>query len=138
MTAGLTILLLNSHPDTLELLTDWFGAQGATVHQARTSEMCRRHDEARALLDLMKPNVILFDLAIPYRQNWECLQRLIQSGLFGSIPVVLTTPNRRALDQLVGDTGAFEVIGTPHDLWRLQELIEWRVAGGHPQSTIRQ
>ena len=42
--------------------------------------------------------------------------------------MILTTVNARALDQVVGRTDAFEIIGTPHDLWHLQDLIEWRLA----------
>ena len=41
---------------------------------------------------------------------------------------MLTTVNKQALDQLVGPTEAFEIVGTPHDLWKLQDLVEWRLA----------
>lgn len=131
MPAGTTLLLLNSHQDTIDLLSDWFAAQGAIVHYARTLELCRQSDKARALLEAIRPHVILFDLAVPYRQNWECLQRMMAAHAFDAIPVILTTANRRALDELVGPTDAFEILGTPHDLWQLQDLIEWRLAGGH-------
>jgi hypothetical protein len=73
------LLLLNSHTETIDLLTDWFGALGAT-------------------------------------------------------PIVLTTVNKQALDQLVGPTEAFEIVGTPHDLWKLQDLVEWRLAS-HAHAT---
>ena len=133
---GVTVLLLNSQPDTITLLSDWFGALGAAVHHLKTLELCRRMDESRTLVNTIRPDVVLFDLSIPYAQNWECFQHVRDGGLFGSTPVVLTTTNRRALDQVVGPTEAFEIIGTPHDLWHLQELIEWRVAARKsPDST---
>ena len=134
---GVTLLLLNSQPDTITLLSDWFGALGATVHSSKTLELCHREDEAQALLETIHPDVIIFDLSIPYAQNWQCLQHLIKMGLFGSVPLVLTTTNKRALDQIVGPTDAFEVIGTPHDLWHLQELVEWRVAGKQSSTSTR-
>jgi hypothetical protein len=43
-------------------------------------------------------------------------------------PIILTTVNKQALDQLVGPTEAFEIVGTLHDLWKLQDLVEWRLA----------
>jgi len=125
---GITLLLLNSQPDTITLLSDWFGALGATVHHLKSLELCHRIEESRTLLNTIRPDVILFDLSIPYSQNWECFKHLTEVGLFGASPVILTTTNRRALDQIVGATDAFEVIGTPHDLWHLQELVGWRVA----------
>lgn len=127
MIRGLTLLLLNSQADTIDLLEDWFGAHGAVVHHARSLELCRDLNEAALLTELIRPHVILFDLSIPYRQSWECFQRLTAAGIFGNVPIVLTTTNRRALDELVGPTDAFEVIGTSRDLSKLQELIEWRL-----------
>jgi CheY-like chemotaxis protein len=127
------LLVLNSHPETVELLTDWFAALGATVHYGRTSELCGNAAAARDIVESTRPTVVLFDLAVPYARNWQCFQHVANSGLFGATPIVLTTVNARALDELVGPTHAFEIIGTPHDLWKLQDLIEWRLAG-HAQA----
>ena len=124
---GVTLLLLNSQPDTITLLSDWFGALGASVHHMKTLELCHHLDESRTLINTIHPDVVLFDLAIPYAQNWQCFTHVTEVGLFGSTPLILTTTNRRAVDQIVGPTDAFEILGTPHDLWHLQELIEWRV-----------
>jgi CheY-like chemotaxis protein len=124
---GVTLLLLNSQPDTITLLSDWFGALGAAVHHLRSLDLCHHLDESKQLLNTIRPDVILFDLSIPYAQNWQCFKYLSETGLFGSAPVILTTTNRRAVDEIVGPTDAFEVLGTPHDLWHLQELVEWRV-----------
>jgi len=126
---GITLLLLNSHGDTVELLNDWFGALGALVHHARCLDLCARLDDAKKLVETIRPDAVLFDLAVPYDRNWTCFQRLEQTGLFGAIPIVLTTPNRRALDQIVGPKDAFEILGTPHDLWKLQDLIQARIGG---------
>ena len=124
---GRTLLLLNSHADAIDLIMDWFGALGATVQHARTVSLCEDLPYARTLIEMARPDVILFDLAVPYERNWQCLRRLVALGIFGDIPVVLTTVNRRALDSIVGPTDAFEIIGTPHDLWRLQDVVEWHI-----------
>jgi CheY-like chemotaxis protein len=126
---GVTLLLLNGHADTIQLLADWFGALGATVHHGHTLDLCTDTETGRRMIETVRPKVILFDLAVPYERNWQCLQRLQAMGMFGAIPVVLTTVNARALERLVGPTEAFEVIGTPHDLWQLQDLVEWRISG---------
>jgi len=131
---GITLLLLNSNTDTIELLTDWFGALGAIVHHARSLDLCVRLDDARKLVETIDPDAILFDLAVPYDRNWTCFQRLQTIGLFDAIPVILTTVNRRALDHIVGPKEAFEVLGTPNDLWKLQDLVQWRIAGKLPST----
>lgn len=132
---GVTLLLLNSQPDTITLLSDWFGALGASVHHLKTLELCHRLEESRSLINTIHADVVLFDLSIPYAQNWQCFKHVNEAGLFGATPVILTTTNRRALDQIIGPTEAFELIGTPHDLWRLQELVEWRVASKQPSES---
>ncbi len=127
--SGVTLLVINSNVDTIELLTDWFTALGSTIHHARGKELCADLNEARQLVHTIRPNVILFDLAPPYDRNWMCFEHLRTHAVFDAVPVLLTTANRRALDQISGPTDAFEIIGSPHDLWRLQDLVEWRVAG---------
>jgi len=126
---GLTLLLINSNIDTIELLTDWFTALGAVLHHARGSDLCKNVNEAKQLVQTIKPRVILFDLAVPYDRNWKCLEHLEASAVFDALPVIMTTANRRALEQISGPTEAFEIMGSPHDLWKLQDLIYWRVAG---------
>ena len=128
MWKGQVLLLLNSHAETIDLLTDWFGALGAGVHHARTADLCGNPDHARTVVETIKPTVVLFDLAVPYARNWHCFQHVASSGVFGATPIILTTANKQALDQLVGPTEAFEIVGTPHDLWKLQDLVEWRLA----------
>jgi len=123
----ITILLLNSQPDFITLLSDWFGGLGASVHHVRSLDLCHHLEDSKQLLGTIRPDVVLFDLSIPYEQNWQCFKYLSEIALFGPTPLILTTTNRRAVDQIIGSTDAFEVIGTPHDLWHLQELVEWRV-----------
>ena len=132
---GLTLLLINSSADTIELMTDWFTALGAVVHHVRARELCSNIGDAKQLVQTIKPRVILFDLAVPYARNWTCLQYLLDNSVFDALPVVLTTPNRRALESISGPKEAFEVVGSPHDLWKLQDLIQWRVSGDHHPGT---
>ena len=73
---SVTILLLNNQPDTTTLLSDWFGALGVSVHHLRGLDLCHHVDESRQLLNTIRPDVILFDLSIPYEQNWLCFKYL--------------------------------------------------------------
>ena len=132
---GVTLLLLNNQPDTVTLLSDWFGALGASVHDLRALDLCHHVDESRQLLNTIRPDVVLFDLSIPYEQSWLCFKYLSEIALFGPAPMILTTTNRRAVDQIIGSTDAFEILGTPQDLWHLQELVEWRVTAKRAGAT---
>ncbi|HXD15913.1 MAG TPA: hypothetical protein VN654_02785 [Vicinamibacterales bacterium] len=126
---GLTLLLVNSSVDTIELLTDWFTALGAVVHHLRGLDLCANIGEARQLVQTINPDVVLFDLAVPYDRNWKCFEYLRRNAVFAAVPIITTTVNRRALEEISGPKDAFEIMGSPHDLWKLQDLIQWRVAG---------
>ena len=66
------------------------------------------------------PPVVLWDIGIPYEENWALLRRVCRSRAGRRRRFVLTTANKRALESLVGATSASEFVGTPHDLERLR------------------
>ena len=70
-----------------------------------------------------KPDIILYDIAVPYEENYKLFLSLSQNMASSNIPIVLTTTNKQALEKLVGDTGAHEIIGKPFDLDELINLI---------------
>jgi DNA-binding response OmpR family regulator len=62
------------------------------------------------------PQALIWDISIPYEENWTFFCGVRDSGALAGRGVVLTTTNKRALDTLVGPTLAYELIGKPYDL----------------------
>jgi CheY-like chemotaxis protein len=117
------LLVINSSPDTIEMLVAYFShhgweAHGASAHRAR-------HGGAN-LVDVVgevAPDVIVFDVAIPYEDYWRVCQGLRQDPRI-HVPIVLTTTNVLALRRLVATTEhVLEIIGKPYDLQQVLRAV---------------
>ena len=60
--------------------------------------------------------MLVWDLAIPYAENWALLERVRRSDGARDRAFVLTTFNKDALESIVGETPAIELVGAPADL----------------------
>jgi DNA-binding NarL/FixJ family response regulator len=75
------------------------------------------------------PAVIIYDISIPYDKNWTFLRLLLDSESMHRRKVVLTTTNKKRLEELVGATDAFEIVGKPYDLEMIVQVV--KTASGH-------
>lgn len=76
-----------------------------------------------AFVDRHQPRVFVYDISIPYDRNWKFLELLLTSDAMRGRHVVVTTTNKRALDELVGPTHALEIIGKPYDLDQIVKAV---------------
>jgi hypothetical protein len=60
--------------------------------------------------------VVVYDVPIPYWPNWDYLTVLRTATDMPRIPYVVTTPDKAALNRLVGTNDALELLGAPDDL----------------------
>lgn len=74
-------------------------------------------------------SAIVWDIGLPYRENWEYFAALRDAGTFRGRGLVLTTTNRLALDEMVGPTNTIEVVGKPFDLSEIVAAVQRAVAG---------
>jgi DNA-binding response OmpR family regulator len=111
------IAVVNSSEDTVEMLRECFVQNGFTsvvtahIHDFKTGE-----DDFPKFLSRHDPTVIVYDVSIPYDKNWTFLRLLLDSESMHGRKVVLTTTNKKRLEELVGPTDAFEIVGKPYDL----------------------
>jgi DNA-binding NtrC family response regulator len=118
------VAVINSSEDTVEMLRTCLQLRGfrgvvtAHIHDFKTGEadflkFIAEHD----------PAVIVYDVSIPYDKNWTFLQLLLDTDVMRSRKVVITTTNKRRLEELVGPTDAFEIVGKPYDLDQIVEAV---------------
>ena len=125
----ITVAVLNSSLDTIDMLkarlhySGFPSVVGAHVYGFRTGAA-----DIRKFLEQHDPRVLIYDIAIPYEENWRFLQELLTTDVMAGRRVVLTTTNRKVLESMVGPTNAFEVHGKPYDIDLIVSAVE-RAAG---------
>jgi DNA-binding response OmpR family regulator len=111
------VAVFNASEDTVDLLMEFFGQQGfCAVGRTWPAREPLTPHAAREFISQHRPHVVVFDVSLPYEENWERFREFQSLAGERHIPVVLTTTNRDALNQFIGPAEALEIIGKPYDL----------------------
>jgi DNA-binding NarL/FixJ family response regulator len=124
------IAVVNSNEDTVDILRSCLQQHGFSsivtghIHDFKTGisdfpGFVAQHD----------PKVIVYDISIPYDQNWTFLRLLLDTDAMRGRKVVVTTTNKDRLEELVGPTEAIEIVGKPYDLERIVGAVESAIGG---------
>jgi CheY-like chemotaxis protein len=109
------VAVVNTNPDLVELLKARIEAAGFVVLVIHIADI-RAGLDVGAILQEHDPEVIVFDVVLPYERNWRFLQHLRETSFHGR-RFVLTTPNAGALRQLVGrDDKIYEILDDTEDI----------------------
>lgn len=127
------VAVINSNEDTVEMIRACLQQNGFTsVTTGHVTDIKNGRMDFLKFLEEHDPKVIVYDISIPYEENWRFLQLLLSSDAMTSRKVVVTTTNKRVLDRLLGtETGALEIVGKPYDLQVIVEAVQ-RAAGMKP------
>jgi CheY-like chemotaxis protein len=120
-----TVAVFNASQDTVDMLVVFFEHCGyRAVGEPWPAREPLGAEAVRAFVAHHRPDVIVFDISFPYDHNWQRCREFHDFHDTGQVPVVLTTTNVRALTEIVGPTGAMEIVGKPYDLERLAEAVD--------------
>ena len=128
------VAYVNSSEDIVELLAEVLRDEG---FRAVTHVTPSRLGPAPVMtfLSQLLPQACVFNVSVPYEQSWaEFVQ--VQAAV-PSCAYVVTTTNKRALDELVGPTDSIEVIGKPFDLDHIVQAVRRAVTTAVVTTRVR-
>jgi hypothetical protein len=105
------VAVINTNDDLLQALRSRLLDEGVSVVQLHIRDVKSGRSDFGKFLKSHDPVVVIYDIAIPYDDNWTfftTLQRLPESS---NRRFVITTVNKRVMEQKVGPTDAIELIG---------------------------
>jgi CheY-like chemotaxis protein len=120
-----SITVLNSSAETIEILKIALEEQGYAVSTGHVADVKKGQLDVIDFVAEHQPDVIIYDVAIPYEENWRFLRLLQSSEALKDAKWVITTTHRKRLEELVGECGeVYEVVGKPYDLIQITNAVK--------------
>lgn len=119
------IAVINSNEDTVEMLRNCLMSNGfSAIVTGHIRDFKSGEEDFPRFLEQHDPAVIIYDVSLPYDKNWRFLRLLLDSESMRGRKMVLTTTNKQRLDELVGPTDTFEIVGKPYDLEKIVSAVK--------------
>ena len=110
------VAVINNSEEVVEFLRLALEASGYRHVTETVLTFKRGQQELQQFLATHAPQAVIWDIAFPYAENWALFCRVRDSGVLAGCGVVLTTANKRALEEWVGPTSTLELVGKPYDV----------------------
>ena len=118
------LAVFNASEDTVAFVRLFFEQQGyRVVTQSWPAYDPLRAEVADAFVSQHGADVVIFDVSLPYDENWQHFETFKKMLDGRNVPVVLTTTNKRALMEMIGTPNALEIVGKPYDLDQLAAAV---------------
>ena len=117
------IAVFNASSDTVDMLRTALEEQGFQTVIGHIPEVKSGQLDLIEFIRDHAPAVIVYDISPPYDANWTFLRLVRSAEAVKTRRFVITTTNKPALDNLVGETEAIEIIGKPYDLQQVVDAV---------------
>ena len=115
------VAVFNTSEDTTGILRSVLEQAGFVVVTAFTNLLRDSKIDLEAFMRQHHPKVIVYDIAIPYEQNWRLFEHIRSSPACEGVYFVITTTNAAQVEKIAGPAHhVHELVGKPLDL---QEIV---------------
>lgn len=118
------VAVMNTSKEITEMLSHVLQDAGYRTCTTYTYLFKGEEEEFDEYIEANDPDIILYDIAPPYRENYFLFEALYARKSANKIPFILTTTNKNALESFVGKTQTHELIGKPFDLQEILDSIK--------------
>ena len=119
------VAVVNSSPDTVDLLRHVFEHARYTVVSTYTWALRDAEVDPEAFLRQHAPDVVVYDVAPPYEENWRLFQHFCSMPINHGRKFIITTTNEKHVRAIVGEGPVLhEIIGKPYDLDLVVKAVE--------------
>lgn len=130
------IVIINSNIELIGALELLFQDEGYSTASYQVLDFKTGNINIRKILKREDPQVILYDISIPYKENWEFFKKIKETKEARGINFILTTTNKRALESFVGEVQAIEIIGKPFDVEEIIRVAREQMAKSQKEKEI--
>ena len=112
------VVAFSPQPSVAYFLQGVLDCAGFTVIAASSGP-----DELGAVVQQTRPDAIVYDVSLPFTENWNQLRQLRNRAARRNILVVVTTSEARELYRRVGVSTAIEMFKRPDDVTELRQAV---------------
>ena len=117
------VAVLNNIEDLVRMFAEILRGAGYDIVTAMLADARRGKQDLVAFLKESDPRVVIYDVSFPYAINWSQLEGLRDRGALLGRGVLVTTPNRRAMQDLLKVSDVLEITGKPEEISELVERV---------------
>lgn len=117
------VAVMNNIEDLVRMFSEILRGAGYDVVSAMLADARRGDLDLIGFLKEHDPRVVIYDVSFPYAVNWTMLQGLRDRGVLQGRGVLVTTPNSRAMKDLLRVQDVLEISGRPEEYSNLVELV---------------
>src|SRR6476646_6847188 len=111
------VAVFNSSEDTTEMLRVVIEHAGFVVVTVFTHSLRDGKIDFDGFMRQHCPKVIVYDVAVPYEQNWRLFEHFRDTPASRDVQFVLTTTNVAQVQKVAKpDQQIYEIVGKPYDL----------------------
>jgi CheY-like chemotaxis protein len=117
------VAIFNTNPEVLDLVREALQDAGWATVVAHVDDLKRGRIDLVQFVEQHHPDCIVYDVAPPYDTNWTFLRLMRSSKVMQGRAFVVTTTNKKALDELIGPSDTVELLCKPYDLEQIVQAV---------------